>query len=88
VPPAQRAALARASEEASTSAFRTGIGIAAALVAVGGILGLIGIQDPRRTPSCRAVHAEDCSGGQLVGQPLDAAHPAAGVAAAATTTTA
>jgi EmrB/QacA subfamily drug resistance transporter len=81
VPPAQRAALTRASEDASTTAFRTGVGIAAALVAVGGVLGLVGIQDPRRDPSCRAVHAEDCSGGQLVGQPLDAAEPAAGVPA-------
>jgi hypothetical protein len=46
--------------------------IAAALVAAGGVLGLAGIQDPRKIP-CRDVPAAECAGGQLVGQPTDAA---------------
>ena len=47
------------------------MGIAAALVAAGGVLGLAGIQDPRKVP-CRDVSAEECAGGQLVAQPRDA----------------
>jgi EmrB/QacA subfamily drug resistance transporter len=61
--------VARAVEAASVHAFHVGIGISAALVAVGGLLGLAGIRNPRR-----AVRCEDCAGGQLAGQPLDAAH--------------
>jgi len=38
------------------------------LVALGGLLGLAWIRNPRR-----AVRCEDCAGGQLAGQPLDAA---------------
>ena len=38
------------------------------LVALGGVLGLAGIRNPRR-----AVRCQDCPGGQLAGQPLDAA---------------
>jgi EmrB/QacA subfamily drug resistance transporter len=60
--------VARAVEQASLHAFRVGIGIAAALVALGGVLGLAGIRNPRR-----AVRCEDCAGGQIAGQPLDAA---------------
>jgi len=37
-------------------------------VALGGVLGLAGIRNPRRVVRC-----EDCAGGQLAGQPLDAA---------------
>ena len=46
--------------------------IAAGLVAVGGIAGLIGIRNPGRQ-----VDAGDCAGGQLSGAPLEAArhHP-------------
>jgi hypothetical protein len=43
--------------------------IAAVLVALGGVLGLAGIRNPRR-----AVAAEDCRGGQLYGVPRDASH--------------
>ena len=38
------------------------------LVALGGVLGLAGIRNPRREVRC-----EDCGGGQFAGQPADAA---------------
>jgi EmrB/QacA subfamily drug resistance transporter len=60
--------VAAAVEAASVRAFRVGMGISAALVALGGVLGLAGIRNPRRDVSC-----EDCAGGQLAGQPLEAA---------------
>jgi hypothetical protein len=37
-------------------------------VGLGGVLGLAGIRNPRRTVRC-----QDCPGGQLAGQPLDTA---------------
>ena len=49
-------------------AFRLGLGIAAGLVALGGLLGLAGIENPRRR-----VAAEACPGGQLVGVPREGA---------------
>ena len=49
-------------------AFRVGIGISAALVALGGLLGIAGIRNPRREVSC-----EGCAGGQFAGQPVDVA---------------
>ena len=61
--PAVRAAQA----EASVDSFHFGAMIAAILVALGGLLGLLGIRNPRRD-----VAAEDCSGGQLYGVPQDA----------------
>ena len=54
-------------QSASVHAFHVGIGISASLVALGGLLGLAGIRNPRRV-----VRSEDCAGGQLAGQPLDA----------------
>jgi hypothetical protein len=57
-----------AGEAASVSAFRMGIAIATGLVALGGVLGLVGIVNPRRR-----VDAEDCPGGQLVGVTEEAA---------------
>ena len=62
-------------QAASDHAFHVGIGISAALVALGGVLGLAGIRNPRRDVRC-----EDCAGGQLAGQPLDSVRlrPAAG----------
>jgi EmrB/QacA subfamily drug resistance transporter len=59
--------VARAVQDASVHAFHVGIGISALLVALGGLLGLAGIRNPRR-----AVRCADCAGGQLAGQPLDA----------------
>jgi hypothetical protein len=58
--------VSRAVQSASVHAFHVGIGISAALVAFGGLLGLAGIRNPRRIVSC-----EDCAGGQLAGQPID-----------------
>jgi hypothetical protein len=54
-------------QSASVHAFHVGIGISATLVALGGLLGLAAIRNPRRVVRC-----EDCAGGQLAGQPLDA----------------
>jgi EmrB/QacA subfamily drug resistance transporter len=66
--PAVREELARATETSSVEAFRVGIGISAALVALGGLLGLAGLRNPRRP-----VEARDCPGGQLAGVPREGA---------------
>jgi EmrB/QacA subfamily drug resistance transporter len=60
-----------AANNESVRAFHQAVVICAALVAVGGIAGAIGITNPRRT-----VRAEHCPGGQLVGIPEPAVHPA------------
>ena len=66
--PPLRARLAKATEAASVSAFRLGMGISAVLVAGGGVLGLIGLRNPRRDVKCA-----DCPGGALTGAPPEAA---------------
>ena len=45
-------------EEASVEAFHFGVGVSAAMVALGGVLGLAGIRNPRRRVSCA-----DCAEG-------------------------
>jgi hypothetical protein len=66
VPQDVQASVRDAAEDASVGAFRVGVGIATALVALGGVLGLVGIQNPRRR-----VSAADCPGGQLAGHPRE-----------------
>jgi hypothetical protein len=61
LPPAQAHAVSRAAEAASLHSFHLGMAIAAALVAIGGVVGFLGIRNPTR------VKAADCAGGQLVG---------------------
>jgi EmrB/QacA subfamily drug resistance transporter len=67
-PPEVRAEVERAARDASVGSFRLGMGIAAALVALGGVLGLAGIRNPRRV-----VEARECAGGQLAGVPQEGA---------------
>ena len=66
VPEDVQASVREAGQDASVGAFRVGMAISAALVAFGGMLGLLGIRNPRRR-----VNAADCPGGQLVGHPRD-----------------
>jgi hypothetical protein len=68
VPPAVARGVERSARDASVSAFRVGMGISAVLVALGGVLGLAGIRNPRRE-----VSSEECSGGQFAGSPQEAA---------------
>jgi hypothetical protein len=49
-------------------AFRVGVLISTLLVALGGVLGLLGIRNPRRE-----VAAADCPGGQFAGHPREGA---------------
>jgi predicted MFS family arabinose efflux permease len=53
-----------AANHESVQAFRMAMVVCAVLVALGGVIGALGIVNPRRT-----VDAEGCSGGQLVGTP-------------------
>jgi EmrB/QacA subfamily drug resistance transporter len=66
VPREVAAEVREGAEDASVASFRVGIGIATVLVALGGLLGIVGIRNPRRR-----VDAADCAGGQLVGHPRD-----------------
>jgi len=72
LPAAEQQAIANATEDASVAAFHLGLGIAAVLVAGGGVLGLVGIANPKRY-----VCAAECAGGQLAGAPREAARPVA-----------
>jgi EmrB/QacA subfamily drug resistance transporter len=67
-PPPVRTEVARGSQDASVRAFHVAIAIATSLVGLGGVLGLIGIVNPRRR-----VDAADCAGGQLAGATREAA---------------
>jgi hypothetical protein len=68
LPPREAVAITVASGQSSLVAFRFGIGVASALVIIGGLIGAAGIRNPRRL-----VRASQCPGGQLAGAPLDAA---------------
>lgn len=68
LPPAEAQAVSAAVQDASVDAFRRAMAISAGLVALGGLLGLAGIVNPRRR-----VDAEDCAGGQIAGVPEDVA---------------
>ena len=58
----QAGALTRAAEQASLHSFHLGMAIAGLLVAAGGVVGVVGIRNPKGE-----VLAESCAGGQLVG---------------------
>ncbi len=68
LPRAQASAITLAADDASLKSFHLGLGIATVLVAAGGLAGAVGVRNPGR-----AVSAEECEGGQLVGAALDAA---------------
>jgi EmrB/QacA subfamily drug resistance transporter len=68
LPLRQARAIVRAADAASLESFRVGIGLAGCLVLLGGLIGAVGIENPRR-----AVSAEECPGGLLVGASPDAA---------------
>lgn len=59
-----------ATQAESVDALRLAMGSAAALLLVGGLIGLVGIRNPRREVSAR-----ECAGGQVVGQPVEAGQP-------------
>ncbi|HZL48322.1 MAG TPA: MFS transporter [Solirubrobacteraceae bacterium] len=63
----QASALTKAAEQASLHSFHLGMAIAGVLVAAGGVVGVVGIRNPKRV-----VRAETCPGGQLVGASPDA----------------
>jgi EmrB/QacA subfamily drug resistance transporter len=61
--------LVRSAElDASVHAFRLGMGIGAALAILGGVVALVGIENPRRRVSCA-----DCPAGALAGASADTA---------------
>lgn len=62
LPHATAEALRAGAEAASVHAFHVGLGVAAALAAAGGAVGLAFIRNPAKD-----VLAEECAGGQLVG---------------------
>ena len=62
VPAAQAHAVSLAAQQASLHSFHLGMMIAAALVALGGVVGVAGIRNPQVD-----VHASECAGGALVG---------------------
>jgi EmrB/QacA subfamily drug resistance transporter len=62
VPVAQAHALSRAAEQASLHSFHLGLAVAAALVAIGGLVGAVWIRNPSKD-----VSAAECASGQLVG---------------------
>jgi len=74
MPPGQAHAVRAAAEGASLHSFHMGMMIAAALVAIGGLIGVLGIRNPR--PEEAEIHATSCPGGQLVGASSEIGGPA------------
>lgn len=72
VPPPARAVVRAALTRASLHSFRVMLGIAAGLAILGGVIALIGIQNPRRRVRCA-----DCPGGALVPAGFERAPPVA-----------
>jgi EmrB/QacA subfamily drug resistance transporter len=70
--PRQAHAVTSAAEAASLHSFHLGLAIAAVLVALGGIAGVVGVRNPERV-----VRAADCEGGALVGASPEAVSEAA-----------
>jgi EmrB/QacA subfamily drug resistance transporter len=66
VPAAQAHAVSLAAQQASLHSFHLGMMIAAALVALGGVVGVAGIRNPQ-TDEEGKVRAVECPGGALVG---------------------
>ena len=62
VPSARAPAVHAALVDASVHSFRLGMGVGAALAILGGLVALVGIENPRRR-----VRAADCPGGALTG---------------------
>ncbi|HST32587.1 MAG TPA: MFS transporter [Solirubrobacteraceae bacterium] len=76
MPSPQAHAIRSAAEGASLYSFHLGMVIAAVLVALGGIVGVAGIRNPRKEEE--EIHAESCPGGQLVGASSEIGGPPAG----------
>lgn len=74
VPAAQRASVHAALTDSSVHAFRLGIGIGGGLAVCGGLVALLGIENPRRR-----VRSADCPGGALAGASTEVAATSAGV---------
>jgi EmrB/QacA subfamily drug resistance transporter len=68
VPAGERGPVRAALVDASVHSFRIGIGIGAGLAILGGLVALVGIQNPRRRVPCA-----DCPGGALAGASTDLA---------------
>ncbi len=62
VPNGERGLVHEALVDASLHSFRIGIGVGAALAILGGVVALVGIENPRRRVPCA-----DCPGGALTG---------------------
>jgi EmrB/QacA subfamily drug resistance transporter len=75
MPSVQARAVRTAAEGASLHSFHLGMMIAAALVALGGIVGGVWIRNPVKRDA--QIHAQSCAGGQLVGASSEIGRPAA-----------
>jgi EmrB/QacA subfamily drug resistance transporter len=62
VPSGERAVVHAALVDASVHSFRIGMGVGAALAILGGVVALVGIENPKRRVRCA-----DCPGGALTG---------------------